>query len=107
MFQQGYGGNLVPLTPASGPGGTQTTLITFLSAAASNRVNPGANANVRISVTTQVLWIKLGDSSVTATAGSANEILCPIGHTDINMGPNTHLAFIEDASPSRGSIFKF
>lgn len=97
---QYYGGNLIPLTP-------QTVLAAFTSVGSTTRVNPGANRNVRVTCITQALWIKLGTGSVTATAGTASEVLCPPGHTDINMGDATHLAYIQDASASRGCIFTF
>lgn len=98
---QYYGGNLIPPV-------VLTSLATFTSAATTANVATGADANIRITCSGQALWIKLGtDDTVEAAAGATSNILCPPGHTDINTGTYTYLAYIEDASAAKGKICKF
>lgn len=93
-----YGISFQPLEPKS---------TTVISAAASQRVQVGAQNNVQIAVGGAALWIKFGDSTVTATAGTASEIYVPAGWVSEFVSPSTHVAMIQDAATAEGSLTVF
>jgi hypothetical protein len=75
----------------------------------SNRVSVGAYRRVRIDCSAQSVWYKVGDVTVTATAGTAGEsILSPAGDVEFTTGPlQTHVAIIEATASAKASVTVF
>lgn len=82
---------------------------TIISAAASQLIDMRAGIGVEIAPEGQAVWAKVGDSTVVATAGTANEIFVavgtarwiPRGSTFAGLG---HVAIIQDALTADGSV---
>lgn len=77
------------------------------SLATSQRVSVGAYRHVRIAVDGTPVFIKVGDSTVVATVGTANETLVPPDGKPFEFvtGPaQTHVALIEARTSASASV---